>query len=104
MKPLSDDIQRFLRYLSFKMDCLREQEANPLTIDIPKAQRHYDELDAIKSEKTIALAKAMPKVPIEKYVNKPKVMTKKDGELSVAGVNWYQTLKEQFLRIPLRVL
>jgi major membrane immunogen (membrane-anchored lipoprotein) len=97
MEPLSDDIQRFLRYLSFKMDCLREQEIYPLTIDITKAQRHYDELDAIKSEKTIALAKAMPKVPVEKYVNKPKVMTKKDGSLSAYGEAWYKLLKEQFL-------
>jgi hypothetical protein len=79
------------------MDCLREQEANPLTIDIPKAQRHHDELEAIKSEKTIALAKAMPKVPVERYVNKPKVMTKKDGSLSAYGEAWYQTLKDQFL-------
>ncbi len=97
MEPLSEDIRRFLRYLSFKQDCLREQEANPLTIDVAKAQRHYDELEAIKSEKTIALAKAMPKVPIEKYVNRPKVMSKKDGSLSVAGANWYQLLKDQYL-------
>jgi len=97
MDELSDDIRRFLRYLSFKQDCLREQEANPLTVDVEKAQRHYNELEAIKSEKTIALAKVMPQRPIEKYKNKPKVMQKKDGTLSALGEAWYKLLKEQCL-------
>ena len=96
-KPLSDDIRRFLRYLSFKMECLREQEANPLTVDVEKAQRHFNELEAIKSQKTIALAKVMPQRPKEKYKNKPKVMQKKDGTLSAHGEAWYKLLKEQCL-------
>ena len=97
MDDLSGDTYRFLRYLSFKMDCLREQEAHPLTIDVAKAQKHFDELETIINEKTEALAKVMPKRPIEKYRNKPKVMHKKDGTLSAHGESWYELLKEQHL-------
>ena len=96
-KPPSNDILRFIRYLSFKFDCLREQEENPLYIDAEKAQRHYNELEQVKDEKTIALSKVMPQRPVEKYKNKPKVMTKKDGSLSSHGEAWYQLLKEQCL-------
>ena len=97
MDELSGDIRRFLRYLSFKQDCMREQEANPLVVDLEKAQRHYDELETLKLEKTEALAKVMPKIPIEKYKSKPKVMKKKDGTLSAHGEAWYKLLKEQHL-------
>ena len=97
MAELSKDILRFIRYLSFKFDCLREQEESPLHIDVKKAQRHYSELEKIKAEKIVALAKVMPKRPIEKYKNKPKVMHTKDGNLSKLGEAWYQLLKEQCL-------
>jgi len=99
MDHLSYDTLRFIRYLSFKFDCLREQEESPLYIDVEKAQRHYNELEKIKLEKTEALAKVMPQRPVESYVNKPKPekLYKKDGNLSVAGVKWYTTLKEQCL-------
>lgn len=94
---VNEEILRFIRYLSFKIDCLREQEASPLVVDLEKAQRHYDELEAIKQEKTEALAKVMPKVPVCSYRNKPKVMTKQDGSMSALAEKWYQLLKEQHL-------
>ena len=97
MEPLSDDILRFIRYLNFKQDCMREQEANPLVVDLEKAQRHYNELETIKLEKTEALAKVMPKIPVCSYRNKPKIMTKQDGSMSANAEKWYQLLKEQHL-------
>jgi len=97
VSPPSNDILRFIRYLSFKYDCLREQEENPLYIDVEKAQRHYNELEKVKGEKTVALAKVMPQRPIEKYRNKPKVMHTKDGSLSKLGEAWYQLLKDMHL-------
>ena len=97
MKPPNNDILRFIRYLSFKYDCLREQEENPLYIDTEKAQRHYNELEKVKGEKTVALAKVMPQRPIEKYKNKPKVMHNKDGSISKLGEAWYQLLKGMYL-------
>ena len=96
-EQLTPEILRFIRYLSFKQDCMREQEASPLCVDLEKAQRHYDELEALKQEKTEALAKVMPKVPVCSYKNKPKVMTKQDGSMSALAEKWYQLLKEQHL-------
>ena len=97
MKNLTPEILRFIRYTSFKMDCLRQQEENPLVIDMEKARRHYNELEVIKAEKTEALAKVMPFVPTCTYKNKPKVLYKKDGSLSAHGEAWYTLLKEQHL-------
>ena len=94
---LNKEAFRFLRYLSFKMYCLQLQEANPLTLDVEKAQGHYDELMAVIDEKSLALSKVMPKV-VSKYKNKPKVMHKKDGTYSVAGKDWCDTLK--LLKLP----
>jgi hypothetical protein len=94
---MNSDTLRFLRYLSFKADCLREQESQPLTLDVEKAQRHYDELTEVIEEKTEALAKVMPKVP-DQMQNKPKVLYKKDGSYSVNGKKWFDTLKE--LKLP----
>src|SRR6056297_3791966 len=94
---MNSDILRFLRYLSFKAECLREQEANPLTLDVEKAQRHYDELTEVIEDKTVALAKVMPKVP-GKMQNKPKNLYKQDGSYSAHGKKWFDTLKE--LKLP----
>jgi len=96
---LSDDILRFIRYLGFKQSCMQEQEANPLLMDLEKAQRHYNELEAIKLEKTEALAKVMPKIPVCSYKNKPEPdrMFNKDGAPSAWSKKWYQLLKEQHL-------
>ena len=89
---LPKDIIRFLRYISFKMDCLREQEENPLTLDVEKAQRHFDELSQVIEEKTVALAKVMPKVP-DQTKRKPKNCYKQDGTYSKLGKEWFDILK-----------
>jgi len=94
---MDKDILRFLRYLSFKADCLREQEQQTLTLDVAKAQGHYDELTEVIEEKTKALAKVMPKVP-GKMQNKPKNLYKQDGSYSAHGKKWFDTLKE--LKLP----
>jgi hypothetical protein len=36
----------------------------------------------------------MPGVPVIQHVNKPKVMIKKDGKPSVAGIKWVELLKD----------
>lgn len=98
MKPsdgLSDlhpDILRYTKYLSFKMDCLREQEENPLRIDREKAQRHFEELQEVVEQKREQLSEAMPKTIIEHTI--PKRYRKKDGELTKWGVAWEEKLKE----------
>jgi len=80
------------------MDCLREQEANPLTLDVAKCESYLDQLETMKKEKVEALKKAMPKNTITKKKEKPKVVYKKDGSLSSHGMKWFETLRE--LKLP----
>jgi transposase len=80
------------------MDCLAEQEQNPLTIDLVKAQALHDELAELKASKEQELRKVMPKRPLTTTRTKPKNTHKKDGSLSVAGERWYALLKT--LKLP----
>jgi len=89
-----EDKDRLIKYLNFKMECLRDQEKYGWRLDVDKATGLFNTLSSLKEEKESALSKAMPKKPLTKVVNKPTVMYKKDGELSVAGANWLDTLSE----------
>jgi len=97
-EPIGEEALRLVRYLSFKMDCLREQEANPLTVDVELCEDYLLRLEAMKEEKVEALKKAMPKNPIMKKKDRPKVLYKKDGSLSSHGEKWFETLRE--LKMP----
>lgn len=85
---------RLIDYLDFKMDCAREQELIKVRLDLDLCQKSYDTLLQQEQEKTIELAKAMPKKPIYREVNRPKELYKKDGTLSVAGKKWQDALAE----------
>lgn len=95
---MNDNTLRFINYLSFKMDCLREQEANPLTLDVAKCEDYLNQLETMKEEKVEALKEAMPKNPITKKKEKPKVIYKADGSLSKHGETWFALLRE--LKLP----
>ena len=90
-----EDIHRFLRYLTFKMQCASDQEALKWKLDVPKAQELFEKWSQELEDKKVALAKAMPKVPVLKEYSRPKVMYKKDGSLSAHGQRWFSLLKEQ---------
>ena len=98
MRFMDKDLEKFLTYLSFKMDTLREQEENPLTLDVSRCEEHLEVLGAMKEEKVRALKKAMPKKANTKKKDKPKVLFKADGSLSVHGERWYELLRE--LKLP----
>lgn len=89
---------RFIQYLSFKMDCAREQEETGINLDIDLVRECLDKLTAMQKEKTTELSKAMPKKPVYKVKNKPKNMYKKDGSLSEYGKGWLDLLTE--LKMP----
>ena len=86
--PLSEDAWRLIDYLSFKMDCAREQEALRWKLDVERCQTAYDEIIRLKAEKEEALADAMPRRILTAVRAKPKVMHKKDGSLSSHGERW----------------
>lgn len=91
----SEEKQRFIRYLMFKMDCAREQETLQWKLDVDKAKAHLEEWERLKDEKTEALAEAMPKRVLTAVRHKPKVMYKKDGSLSSHGERWVQLCKQE---------
>ena len=98
MRFMNNDLSNFLTYLSFKMDTLREQEENPLTLNISLCEEHLRILETMKEEKVEALKKAMPKKANTKTRDVPKVLFKADGCLSVLGESWYDQLRE--LKLP----
>jgi len=89
------DKAKLVDYLSFKLDCAKEQETLRWKLDVDKAQAAYDEIMALKSEKVEQLADAMPKRVLAATRHKPKVMYKKDGSLSSHGERWVALCKEQ---------
>lgn len=89
------EVDRFIQYLSFKMDCAREQETLGWKLDVERCQTAYDEIMRLKNEKEEQLAEAMPKRVLTTTKTRPKVMHKKDGSLSSHGENWVALCKEQ---------
>jgi hypothetical protein len=85
---LPESAWRLIDYLTFKMDCAREQESLRWKLDLDRCQEAYDEIMRLKDEKVEQLADAMPKRIITTVRTKPKVMTKKDGTLSSHGERW----------------
>ena len=92
--PNSEDKDRLVDYLSFKLDCAREQEELQWKLDLPKAQQGYDEISRLKEEKVEQLANAMPKKILTRMASQPKVMNRKDGSLSANGEKWVELCKE----------
>lgn len=99
MKQLHPDAIRYIDYLSWKMDMAREQEANPVTVDLVKAQEHLTELEKQRDEKYIHLRASMPKVPVMETKSYPKIPFKKDGGMSAQGIKWQSLLAS--LNLPL---
>ena len=88
------DKDRLIDYLSFKLDCAKEQEALQWKLDVDKAQSAYDEIMSLKVEKVEQLAEAMPRKTLTRMASRPKVMHKKDGSLSSHGEKWVDLCKE----------
>ena len=83
-----------LNYLTFKMQCAAEQEALKWKFDVDKANKYLAEWGDMKEDKIEQLAEAMPKRVLTKVQQRPKVMYKKDGELSSHGERFEELRKE----------
>lgn len=90
---------RLVDYLSFKMDCAREQEASRWKLDVEHTTIVRDKLELEKQAKTIELTEAMPRISIVKERTKPVKMYLKGkvNTLSVAGERWFELLSGQNL-------
>lgn len=92
-----EEAWRLIDYLSFKMDCAREQERNRWKLDIDRCEKVLKKLSEEKEEKIEGLARVMPKVPQKASKGPPKKPYKKDGSLSATGEKWFEFLKEHSL-------
>jgi DNA polymerase I-like protein with 3'-5' exonuclease and polymerase domains len=93
--PNDQDKWQFIKYLSFKMECAAEQEALKWKVDIESAKGYLYVWEAKKELKIVELAEAMPKQILTKVQQRPKVMYKKDGELSSHGEK-FEELRKQY--------
>lgn len=90
----SKEIIRLLDYISFKCECLVEQDENRIPVDIGLVVDEIVRLGELVDEKRKALLEVMPEVVKYRTVNKPKKIYKENGELSVAGSKWNTLLQE----------
>lgn len=82
------DILRFLAYIQFKMECIREQMEMGLYIDRKRCEEYLADIEKQIAERFEKLQEVMPKVPIKKKITKPKTLFKKDNSLSAAGLRF----------------
>lgn len=88
------EMDRFWKYLGFKMECASYQIGAGWRVDMPKVLKHIEELTKAKAEKVEELADVMPRVQIIKRKSPPKNPFKKDGTPSAHGQAWFELLDE----------
>lgn len=88
---------RLIDYLTFKMDCAREQEASRWLLDVHKCTTTRDRLVVLQEEKVKELAMVMPQQPVYGKVKKPAKLYKLNGELSESGKKWFAALERNNL-------
>lgn len=91
------EADRFLRYLSFKMECAAYQEDVGVKIDYDFVVSTIEVLKAKQAEKVTELAKVMPPRKIYKMQERPKNLFKKDGTPSAHGQRWFDLLDQHGL-------
>lgn len=89
---------RLCGYITFKLDCAREQEEVRWKLDVDKTKSNLEFLLAKRIEKLDILSNVMPEVIDYVKKSRPKVMNKKDGEISEHGKKWLLILKS--LELP----
>jgi DNA polymerase I-like protein with 3'-5' exonuclease and polymerase domains len=91
------DYHRIMAYLTWKLDCAAEQEANPLTIDREYCKKTLSTLNNLVEERKNSLAQAMPRINKYTVKTQPSKMYTVKGELTKAGQAWLELLAENDL-------
>ena len=91
------NVINFVSYLSFKMDCLREQEEEGITTNQELILSHLTNLEVEFNNKTQLLRSVMPTDLGRVIKTRPKNMFKQNGDLSAHGVKWLQYLRDNNL-------
>lgn len=92
-----EEAWRFIDYLMFKAECVTSQLKSRWKLDVEKCITILEDFKSKKEIKTLELLEAMPKIPVIRVRNYPRVLKKVDGNYSVAGLAWMELLKERGL-------
>lgn len=90
-------VDKIIDYISFKAKVIAEQEKYKLKLNIPYLKERLKELDNIYEEAYDNLKKHMPKIPINKTVNRPKNIYKKDGSFTKVYTDWIELCNKEGL-------
>lgn len=92
-----DKADRLLKYLEFKMYCLRLQQDSKWKLDKELAEASLKTLYEQQEEKVSVLKSHMPPVSVYTKKTRPKKPFKKDGSLSSIGESWFTLLEDKGL-------
>ena len=92
-----EDAWRLIDYLTFKMQCVEDQEAVGWKLDVKRCEKLLKKLVAEREEKVRALVLVMPKVAITVSKTRPKKCFKQDTSRSALGEAWFKLLEEHSL-------
>lgn len=90
-----DDADRLIKYLTFKMLCVRMQEESKWLMDRQLVEKTLEDLLVQQESKISELKSVMPKVPEYVVRTRPAKPFKKDGTWSVTGARWFNLLREK---------
>lgn len=86
--------EEFLKYLYFKLDCVREQEEIGLSFNVEKCKETLEGWEKEKENKTREIELVMPQVAIKKKKEYKQVAVTKEGEMFVKGDLFFEAAKE----------
>lgn len=87
--------RNLIKYLSFKMYCLKLAKKSKWKLDVEGAKKLLAYVNEEMEKREAALKEVMPR-PTE-FTNRPKVMYKKNGELSKRGEAWVELCEQHGL-------
>ena len=91
------ELDKFFRYLEFKMDCAAAAEKVGWKLDVELAQKCVADLTKQKADKEAELISVMPKRKVTTKKSRPKNCFRKDGTASAHGQRWFDLLQENGL-------
>jgi len=90
-------LDKFFRYLTFKMDCAFAAETSGWKLDVGLANDSFNEVTRQLELKTEELKTVMPRQKVTSKKTRPKVCFKQDLSTSSHGERWFSLLKEHNL-------
>lgn len=91
--PKGRDLQRYLRYLDFKLRSAQLAEQSRWKLDVTRAQQVRDRLRKEEGEKLDELARVMPRQEVTRTYDRPQKYYNSDGQPSLLALKWQERLE-----------